>query len=224
MEERKFCEFTSGKLNYLIQYPENFREDEKYPVILFLHGAGSRGDDLQIIKNNPYFVNTKQHEDFPFVTVAPQCRDNCTWYDFLPELKELVSTIEKLPYADPQRIYLMGSSMGGYGTWQLAMSIPEHFAAIVPICGGGMYWNGGRLVNVPVWAFHGGKDTVVLPEESQKMVDSVNRRGGNAKLTIYPENDHNSWTDTYRNIAVFEWLLSHRNQNMAVQSEMRKKK
>lgn len=219
MSEPMICDFTLGRLEYFIRYPRNFREDEKYPVILFLHGAGSRGDDLAVVKRNPYFIYTKEHEPFPFITVAPQCRENCTWYDFLDELKELVYMAEKLPYADPSRIYLMGSSMGGYGTWQLAMSIPEHFAAIVPVCSGGMYWNAGRLVNVPVWAFHGGKDTVVYPEESQKMVDSVNRRGGNAKLTIYPENTHDAWTDTYRNIAVFQWLLSHRNQNTVTQSD-----
>ena len=219
MSEPVTCDFTLGRLQYFIQYPRDFRENEKYPVILFLHGAGSRGDDLNVVKNNPYFVCTKEHEQFPFITVAPQCREDYTWYDFLDKLKELVYMAEKLPYADPSRIYLMGNSMGGYGTWQLAMSIPEHLAAIVPICGGGMYWNCGRLVNVPVWAFHGGKDTVVLPEESKKMVDSVNRRGGNAKLTIYPENTHDAWTDTYRNPAVFEWLLSYRNQNSTIQSD-----
>jgi predicted peptidase len=103
--------------------------------------------------------------------------------------------------------------MGGYATWQLAMSLPEYFAAIVPICGGGMYWNAGRLVNVPVWAFHGQKDPVVLPEESVKMVEAVKHNGGNARLTLYPENAHDAWSDTYRNPEVFEWLLTNENQN-----------
>ena len=107
----------------------------------------------------------------------------------------------------------MGPSMGGYTSWALGMSMPEYFAAIVPICGGGMYWNAGRLINVPIWAFHGGKDSVVFVEESKKMVNAVNANGGNAKLTIYPENDHNAWSDTYSNYEVFEWLLSHKNEN-----------
>jgi predicted peptidase len=107
----------------------------------------------------------------------------------------------------------MGASMGGYGSWQMAMSLPEYFAAMVPICGGGLFWNAARLVNVPVWAFHGGKDTVIPPEESMKMVDAVNAAGGNAKLTIYPDNDHNAWTDTYSNPEVFAWLLAHKNIN-----------
>ena len=107
----------------------------------------------------------------------------------------------------------MGASMGGYGTWQLAMSLPELFAAIVPICGGGMYWNASRLVNIPIWAFHGGKDTTVFKEESIKMVDAVNKCGGNAKITIYPENGHDAWSDTYKNPEVFHWLLSNTNKN-----------
>ena len=118
-----------------------------------------------------------------------------------------------------QRVYLIGNSMGGYGTWQLAMSVPELFAAIVPVCGGGMYWNAGRLQNVPVWAFHGGKDPTVFVEESQKMVDAVNRKGGNAKLTVYPEHKHDSWTDTFSNRAVYDWLLTHENAAAALTDE-----
>jgi predicted peptidase len=103
--------------------------------------------------------------------------------------------------------------MGGYGIWQLAMSMPKFFAAIVPICGGGMYWNAARLVNVPVWAHHGEIDHVVKVEESVKMVEAVNKQGGNAKLTIYPDTDHNSWTPTFSNPEVFDWLLSKTNTN-----------
>jgi len=110
------------------------------------------------------------------------------------------------------RVYLMGFSMGGYGTWQLAMSIPNMVAAIVPICGGGMYWNAGRLMNVPVWAFHGKEDALVYVEESEKMVRAVNKNGGKAKLTIYPECGHDSWSETYKNPEVFEWLLSKTNK------------
>ena len=103
--------------------------------------------------------------------------------------------------------------MGGYTVWQLGMSMPEVFAAMVPICGGGMYWNAGRLANVPVWAFHGAKDPTVFVEESKKMVDAVNACGGNARLTIYPENGHDSWTDTLTNPEVFKWLLEQENKN-----------
>ena len=116
-------------------------------------------------------------------------------------------------FTDPARLYLLGGSMGAYAAWQLAMSQPTLFAAMVPICGGGMYWSASRLVNVPIWAFHGAKDMTVRAEESVKMVEAVNKKGGQAKLTIYPENAHDAWNDTYRNPEVFTWLLSHKNSN-----------
>ncbi|MBQ8637016.1 MAG: prolyl oligopeptidase family serine peptidase [Clostridia bacterium] len=197
---------------YIIRYPDCYKEGEKFPVIILLHGAGSRGNDIDVLTNNPYFSIVNRHSDFPFITVAPQCSEN-TWFDMFELLKRFVYKIADENFADKNRIYLMGASMGGYGTWQLAMSLPELFAAIVPICGGGMYWNAPRLVNVPIWAFHGEKDTVVHKEESIKMVDAVNRCGGSAKLTIYPENEHDAWSDTYNNPEVFRWLLSNVNKN-----------
>ena len=196
-------------LKYIVRYPAGYTKGEKYPVVIFLHGAGSRGEDIERLKNSVFMQKTGE---YPFVTVTTQCHGE-TWFDLFEQLKRLVMSVVCSGFADAERIYLMGTSMGGYGTWQLAMSMPEIFAAIVPICGGGMYWNAGRLKNVPVWAFHGGKDGVVYLEESQKMVDVVNRFGGNAKLTVYPENDHNAWTDTYTNPEVFEWLLCNTNKN-----------
>lgn len=202
-------------LKYLVKYPKDFCEDKKYPTILFLHGAGSRGKDFRELGVNPFFNITEKHENCPFIIFAPLCSED-TWFDMWELLKKLVYHIETLPYTDSERLYLIGNSMGGYGTWQLAMSMPEHFAAIVPICGGGMYWNVGRLVNVPVWAFHGGKDDIVFTEESVKMVEALKRRGGDVRLTIYPENQHDAWTDTYNNPEVFSWLLSHKNKNAVV--------
>lgn len=93
---------------------------------------------------------------------------------------------------DQSRVYIIGVSMGAYATWQMCMSHPDWFSAAVPICGGGMYWDAQRLRNLPVWAFHGALDTVVLPSESKKMVDAVNQKGGNAKLTIFEKDGHNS--------------------------------
>ena len=197
------------RLEYLIQYPEGFSESGSYPVLFFLHGAGTRGTQMQKLIDNPFFEEYNKHENLPFVVVAPLCSED-SWFDMWEQLKKLVVCISSLPYADPERFYVMGASMGGYATWQLAISMPEYFAAIVPICGGGMYWNAYRLKDIPVWAFHGALDTVVLPEESKKMVDKINLSGGNAKLTIYPENNHNSWSDTYANREIYNWLLSHR--------------
>ena len=197
------------ELNYLIRFPDGYTEGERYPVIFFLHGAGSRGNSLDHLLKNVYFSYTEQHKGFPFVTVAPQCSDN-TWYDMLHLLKELLAITAESDFADPERIYLMGASMGGYATWQLAMSRPELVAAIVPICGRGAYWNAARLKNVPVWAHHGALDDVVYLDETEKMVNAVNKSGGSAKLTIYPDVSHASWVPTYKNYEVFEWLLSHK--------------
>lgn len=198
-------------LRCILSFPDACDLRKKHPTVLFLHGAGSRGDDIEALEKNPYFTLTGAHSDFPFITVAPQCsKDN--WFDHFEALEALVLEISGYDFIDPSRIYLMGASMGGYATWQLAMSMPECFAAIVPICGGGMYWNTGRIVDLPTWAFHGALDGEVLVEESVKMVESINQRGGSAKLTVYPNNSHDAWSDTYSNYDVFRWLLEHRSR------------
>lgn len=201
-------------LRYIVRYPDEYEEGKKYPVLLMLHGAGSRGEDIEVLRANPFFSITEKLEEFPFISVVPQCHAN-TWFDLFETLGRFVRSIASAPFADARRLYLMGPSMGGYATWQLAMSMPEYFAAVVPICGGGMYWNGGRLIGTPVWAFHGSADPTVFVEESKKMVESINKRGGNAKLTVYDGTGHDAWSATYSNPEVFCWLLSHENSNTA---------
>lgn len=201
-------------LTCLVRYPEGFDSSRKYPAIVMLHGAGTRGRDPAPLVNNPFFQEVNRLEEFPFLVFAPLC-DDISWYDRLPQLKALVQLASASSLVEEDRLYLMGASMGGYAAWQLAMSIPDYFAAIVPICGGGIYAFADRLKNVPAWAFHGQKDRVVYPEESVRMVEAVNSAGGSAKLTIYPENEHNAWSDTYSNPAVYRWLLScRRNRGM----------
>ena len=200
-------------MEYLIRYPANYTEGKRYPVVLFLHGAGTRGDDITILKNNSFMkIIPDRYEEYSFILVAPHCKHG-TWFDHFETLTRFTKSIAAAAYTDPARLYLVGNSMGGYGTWQLAMSMPEYFAAILPICGGGMYWNAARLVNVPVWAFHGECDNVVHVDESKRMVEAINGKGGNAKLTLYPDTKHDCWTVTYQNKAVFEWLFAQRNQN-----------
>lgn len=199
---------TYESIQYLIRYPENYSEWERYPVILMLHGSGSRGADCYGLRKNDYFTVTEQHENFPFVSVAPICNTD-TWIDCFETLKGLVEEIASSEFCDDSRLYAVGQSMGGYATWQIGMSMPEYFAAIAPICGGGMYWNAKRLKNVPVWAFHGELDDVVKVEESVKMVDAVNAAGGNAKLTVYPDCKHEAWVRAYSDYSLFEWLLRH---------------
>ena len=207
--QRSFFE----SLEYLIDFPEDYKEGKRYPVVVFLHGAGTRGNDIAVLERNSFMAVNKRYSEFSFITVAPHCKEG-VWFDHFETLKRFVLAVANADYADASRIYLVGNSMGGYGTWQLGMSMPETFAAIIPICGGGMYWNAHTLVNVPVWAFHGDRDSIVSCDESKKMVDAVNRAGGCAKLKIYTNTDHDSWTATYNNREVFEWLLSQRNQNV----------
>jgi len=198
------------ELPYLVGFPDNYVEGEKYPILLFLHGAGTRCGDITKLPNNIFFKLEAAKEDFPFIVVAPLCDANLTWFDYLKTLKELVIDVAARDYLDAERFYVMGNSMGGYGTWQLAMSMPDMFAAIAPVCGGGMYWDSMRLTEMGVWAFHGALDKTVLLEESQKMVDGINKRGGNAKLTVYPDREHDSWTPTYSNPELYRWLLTHK--------------
>lgn len=204
--------FESQGLRGVIAYPDSYEKGKRYPLLVFLHGAGTRGSDISLIENHPFFGMIPDDGNFPFVIVVPQCSEN-TWFDMFDNLKRLVTEVVDYDFVDRSRVYLMGSSMGGYATWQLAMSMPTAFAAIVPICGGGMYWNAARLANVPVWAFHGALDHTVLVEESVKMVEAVNKNNGAAKLTVYPNNGHDAWSDTYSNPEVYEWLLGNVNKN-----------
>jgi len=197
-------------LKYIVRYPNDYTDGKKYPVIFFLHGAGSRGKDTNILLGNPFFSITEKHLDFPFITVAPQC-DKDNWFELMNNLQELTAEIMSFNFTDTERIYAVGASMGGYAVWQLAMNMPSAFAAIIPICGGGMYWNAQRLTGTPIWAFHGDSDKVVYTEESVKMVEKVNAAGGSAMLTIYENTGHDSWTETYSDYKVFSWLLKHKN-------------
>ena len=193
----------------MIKYPDGYEAGKKYPVIFLFHGAGSRGTDAYSLRKNDYFTITDGFEDFEFVTVAPLCHED-TWFDLWETLRAFVEEMTLEPFCDIKRVYAVGQSMGGYAVWQIAMSMPAYFAAIVPICGGGMYWNAARLKNVPVWAFHGSDDPVVKVEESVKMVNAVNASGGSAKLTVFDGVGHMSWCEVYSKKEVFEWLLSHR--------------
>ena len=205
------------EIDYVIRYPEGFSEDKKYPLVIYVHGAGGRGRDINLIYNHGFFTDTEPHLT-DAVSVAPQCYAD-SWFNIFEQLQNYVEALIALPFVDPDRVYLTGASMGGYCTWQLAMSRPELFAAIAPICGGGMYWNTARLKDTPVWAFHGDSDKTVLPEESQKMVDGVNKNGGRAKLTIYENTAHNAWTPTFQNPEVWKWMLSQRNHYTATRTE-----
>jgi predicted peptidase len=194
---------------YLLYLPQEYGEKEqKWPLILFLHGAGERGDDLNKVKVHGPPKIVEGGKDLPFIIVSPQCPAGRWWSNEV--LINLLDDIESRYEVDTKRVYLTGLSMGGFGTWSLACSYPERFAAIAPICGGGEPILAGLLNDVPVWAFHGAKDELVPLRRSEEMVEVVKKSGGDVRLTVYPEAGHDSWTQTYENEKLYDWFLSHR--------------
>ena len=202
-------------MNYLLYFPKEYgKADTRWPMIVFLHGAGERGDDLELVKKHGPPKIAEEKEDFPFVVLSPQCPEGNWWEreNLIALLDEIVANYD----IDEERIYLTGLSMGGFGTWALAVDHPGLFAAIAPICGGGSRWHASLLKDTPVWAFHGRKDDVVPLIRSKEMVDAVKAAGGDAKLTVYRDAGHDSWTRTYDNPALYEWLLSHKRKRRSV--------
>jgi len=191
---------------------------KRWPLMLFLHGAGERGTNLtKVAAHGPPKLVAEGKKDFPFIIVSPQCPTGERWRnDVLTALLDDVMTRYRV---DTNRLYLTGLSMGGYGTWALATEYPERFAAVAPICGGGeivpILLAGTKkkaaMKSLGVWAFHGGKDPVVKLDESEKMVNAFKQIGAtDVRLTVYPDATHDSWTETYENPKLYEWLLGHK--------------
>lgn len=198
---------------YLLYLPKDYStaDQKTWPLILFLHGAGERGDSLNLVKEHGPPKLIEEGQDFPFIIASPQCPTGQRWSS--DELNILLNDLIRQYKVDKDRIYLTGLSMGGYGTWDLATRYPERFAAIAPICGGGEPKNACQLKDIPTWVFHGAKDEVVFPYQSEKMVEALKACGGDVHYTRYPEAHHDSWTATYANPALYEWFLKHKKQN-----------
>jgi predicted peptidase len=181
--------------------------------MLFLHGAGERGTDMKLVMQHGPPKLIKEGQQFQFIIVSPQCPKNEFWTSKLELLAALLDQIESSYAVDTDRIYATGLSMGGYGTWALAIAHPDRFAAIAPICGGGNPSKVCAIRDVPVWCFHGDEDEVVPLEQSQVMVDALKACGSNVRFTIYPHTDHDSWTQTYANPLLYAWFLEHTRTN-----------
>lgn len=196
------------EMDYLLYLPEGYEEKESWPLVLFLHGAGERGDDLELVKKHGPPKLISQGKQFPFIVVSPQCRPGVWWEP--TELTALLDQVVKEHKVDKDRVCVTGLSMGGFGTWRLAAYTPDRFAAIAPICGGGEPFWARTIHHIPTWVFHGAKDSVVPLERSEEMVEALKRAKAEPKLTVYPEAGHDSWTESYDNPKLYEWLLSHR--------------
>jgi predicted esterase len=195
---------------YLLYLPEQYAADTatKWPLLIFLHGSGESGTDLNKVKVHGPPKLIEQGKKFPFIAVSPQAPPHTGWKAEV--LKGMLDDLKKKYRVDNDRVYLTGLSMGGYGTWDVSEKFPGDFAAIAPICGGGDDSKVWKLRHMPVWCFHGAKDDVVLPVQSQIMVDALRKFNSNVKFTLYPDANHNSWDITYNNDSLYTWLLSQK--------------
>lgn len=200
--------YNFGYVQYL---PKNYDPAKKYPLIFFLHGSGERGNDLDLAMRHGYMKYVREEgKEYPFIFVAPQCPSDKYWGCFTESLLAFLNCITETLAVDKNRVYLTGMSMGGTGTWMLAMADPERFAAIAPVCGTGICWNAGAVTEIPVYMYHGDCDTVVPIEESIHMCKAVNSHGGNARLQICYGVEHSCWDKAYGEDELWQWMLSQR--------------
>jgi len=200
------------ELEYLLYLPEGYEESNKeWPLMLFLHGAGERGDDINLVKLHGVPKVIESGKELPFIVIAPQCSEGLYWDFTILQLEQLIEGVMSELRVNKKRVYLTGLSMGGFGSYALASYRPDLFAAMIGICGGVAYAKRAQLIkDIPLWVFHGAQDNVISVEKSIEVVEEIKKAGGEPKLTIYPDKRHDSWTVTYENPEVYEWLLNHK--------------
>jgi predicted peptidase len=196
-------------LNYRVLEPAD--QSTPQPLLLFLHGSGSRGDDnvAQLRGLPSQLIESEWRQRCPGFVLAPQCPPGSDWQRELPALISLLDVWRNDPRVDRRRVYVTGLSMGGFGTWHLIAAKPDWLAAAVPICGGGDPDTAAKLLPVPIWAVHGHEDKVVPPDQSRQMIDALRAAGGDPKYTQLPDVGHNCWTQAYRDPdGVLHWMHS----------------
>jgi poly(3-hydroxybutyrate) depolymerase len=199
----------------LVLVPTNTAEaaNGKLPTILFLHGIGESGNDLNVLRRNGFPRNLEGDQAFPFIFIMPQCPSSTEWYytnaDNVTAMRMFLDDLIVRFPIDTNRIYITGLSMGGIGSWYFAIKMPTRFAALVPVSFRGDGWSPAPAVNVPVWAFHGAKDGVIPIDKAQVLVDQFSAIGGSIRFTVYPNGSHDgsTWTVTYNNPDVYDWML-----------------
>lgn len=215
-------------LPYRLLKPVSPGSMKSYPLIIFLHGSGERGDDneAQIKYITDMVLDERTRGKYPCYVIAPQCPKGKLWanYDNAKEdpmlnkestrpmqmVVELIDKIVKEFPIDQSKIYITGISMGGYGTWDLIARYPHKFAAAVPICGGGSPKVVSKIRNIPIWAFHGAKDDVVSPNASRIMIKALQDAGASPGYTEYPDVTHNSWSYAYKEPHLVHWLFKQK--------------
>lgn len=202
---------VKGEISFLVSTPKDYKKSgDPWPLLLFLHGAGERGDDLDLVKKWGPPKIIENGGSLPFIVVSPQCPKGQFWNSFL--LKGLLDDIIKKYNVDKTRIYLTGLSMGGFGTFDLASSYPDYFAAIAPVCGGGNPAMAFRIKDIPIWIFHGKKDQSVPFERSVEMNEALKKSGANPEFTVLEEGGHrDAWIYAYNEAGLWDWFLKHQN-------------
>lgn len=197
---------------YYVEYlPKDYDPAKEYPLVFFLHGAGERVQDPHQAMFHGYMKYVReQGKEYPFIFIAPQCIGNAYWGSYTESLSAFLDFILETYAVDRRRVYLTGLSMGGTGTWMFAMARPNTFAALMPVCGSGIYWNVANLLKTPIYMVHGDCDTCVPISNSVEMLTSINSRGGNAKLKICYGVGHDAWNYAYTDDSLLEWMLSQR--------------
>jgi predicted peptidase len=195
------------KLEYLLYLPNGYgRSKKKWPLMLFLHGSGESGNNLEMVKTHGLPKLIDEGKDFPFIVVSPQLPTNGWWKTEMLAL--LLDDLEQNLQVDTTRMYLTGLSLGGFGTWAMVEEFPNRFAAIAPICGDGLEFWMRNITHLPIWAFHGAKDDVVPLEQARRLVNELKRLGSKkVRFTVYKNAGHDSWTRAYANPKLYEWML-----------------
>ena len=212
------------ELPYLEFLPTDYdaHPERQWPLVLFLHGAGERGADLERVTTHGLAKRAAEGDEFEFVLLAPQCPESRWWHLMLDDLHALLQDAVERYRVDTSRVYCTGMSMGGFGTWHLACEYPHAFAAIAPVCGGGDQRLGfpkrvRRITHLPVWAFHGEDDEVVPPDMSRDLVRELREAGAtDVKLSLYSNVGHNSWEKAYAEASLFDWMLSKTNDEFSI--------
>lgn len=196
------------EVSYVLDYPPTAKG--KVPLIVFLHGSGERGNDLEKVKAHSPFTYKNLIKE-PVAILAPQCPEK-KWWD-TEEIYHLIKEIQKKYQIDETRIYLTGLSMGGWGSWKLANEHPEMFAALATVCAPSDRWMKATVhqyKDLPIKIFHGGNDDIVSPMTSIEMYQEIRKINKNVELIIFPDDNHNSWDSTYSDPKLYEWMLSQR--------------
>ncbi len=198
---------------YILEVPKTSNPDTLFPLLIFLHGSGERGDSVDLVRVHGPWKFLESHPEYGFIILAPQCHSDDYWNPAALDL--LVSEIIRKYPVDTMRIYLTGLSMGGYGTWDFAFYHPQRFAAIAPVCGSSIQFRlrSVTLKDMPIWIFHGALDDVVPIDNSVEVVKRLIELGNPVKFTVYPYANHDAWTKTYQNEELYKWFLEHQRQN-----------